>query len=109
MNNLAVQWCESLAGALDELCRVVPWRSGGVQHLAGRFASRAESGWCAIDRHPHANRFLSEQAVREALAGRRAVGEVHAVSLPFADALSAMRSLKGIGATHLHQGAARRR
>jgi malonyl-CoA O-methyltransferase len=41
---------------------------------------------------------------RAALSGLRAEGEVHQISLPFADALSAMRSLKGIGATHLHQG-----
>ncbi|HBV5299439.1 TPA: malonyl-ACP O-methyltransferase BioC, partial [Klebsiella oxytoca] len=31
-------------------------------------------------------------------------GRVHAITLPFTDALSAMRSLKGIGATHLHHG-----
>ena len=42
--------------------------------------------------------------MRAALSGLRATGEVHQISLPFADALSAMRSLKGIGATHLHQG-----
>ncbi|STT85246.1 biotin biosynthesis protein BioC [Klebsiella pneumoniae] len=60
--------------------------------------------WQAIDDRPHANRFLSEAAVRAALSGLRATGEVHQISLPFADALSAMRSLKGIGATHLHQG-----
>ncbi len=59
--------------------------------------------WQAIDDRPHANRFLSA-AVRAALSGLRATGEVHQISLPFADALSAMRSLKGIGATHLHRG-----
>ncbi len=64
--------------------------------------------WQAIDDRPHANRFLSEAAVRAALSGLRATGEVHQISLPFADALSAMRSLKGIGATHLHRGADRR-
>ncbi|PJR64240.1 malonyl-ACP O-methyltransferase BioC [Raoultella sp. T31] len=104
-SNLAVQWCESLSGALDELCRVV--RPGGRVAFTTLLADslpELNQAWRAIDAHPHANRFLSEQAVREALAGRRAVGEVHAVSLPFADALSAMRSLKGIGATHLHQG-----
>ena len=61
--------------------------------------------WQAIDDQPHANRFLSvEQVTDAALSGLRATGEVHQISLPFADALSAMRSLKGIGATHLHQG-----
>ncbi|HHG8774575.1 TPA: malonyl-ACP O-methyltransferase BioC [Raoultella planticola] len=104
-SNLAVQWCDSLARAADELCRVV--RPGGrvafTTLLAGSLPELNQA-WQAIDARPHANRFLSEQAVREALAGRRVSGQVHAVSLPFADALSAMRSLKGIGATHLHQG-----
>ncbi|TCW16836.1 pimeloyl-CoA biosynthesis protein BioC [Raoultella sp. BIGb0138] len=104
-SNLAVQWCDSLARAVDELCRVV--RPGGrvafTTLLAGSLPELNQA-WQAIDARPHANRFLSEQAVREALAGRRVSGQVHAVSLPFADALSAMRSLKGIGATHLHQG-----
>ncbi len=52
--------------------------------------------WQAIDvPAAHANRFLSEAAVRAALSGLRATGEVHQISLPFADALSAMRSLEG--------------
>jgi malonyl-CoA O-methyltransferase len=62
--------------------------------------------WRAIDDRPHANRFLSEQAVRRRWPAPRQ-RHVHAITLPFADALSAMRSLKGIGATHLHHGRSR--
>ena len=104
-SNLAVQWCDSLVDAIDELCRVV--RPGGkvaFTTLLSGSLPELNQAWRAIDSHPHANRFLSEQAVRGALVGRRVVGQVHEVSLQFADALSAMRSLKGIGATHLHQG-----
>lgn len=101
----AVQWCDELSAAIGELCRVV--RPGGrvafTTLLAGSLPELNQA-WRAVDEHPHANRFLSEQAVRAALSGLRAEGVVHQISLPFADALSAMRSLKGIGATHLHQG-----
>ena len=104
-SNLAVQWCDNLVTALDELSRVV--RPGGRVAFSTLLAGslpELKQAWRAIDEQPHANRFLSEQAVRDALAGRRATGRVHAITLPFTDALSAMRSLKGIGATHLHHG-----
>ena len=60
--------------------------------------------WKAVDEQPHANRFLSHEQVTQALAGWRYRNTVQTITLNFSDAFSAMRSLKGIGATHLHQG-----
>ncbi len=102
-----MQWCDDLRAALGELYRVVrPGGSVAFSTLLADSLPELNQAWQAIDDRPHANRFLSEAAVREALSGLRASGEVHQISLPFVDALSAMRSLKGIGATHLHRGRA---
>ncbi len=64
-SNLAVQWCDDLRAAIGELCRVV--RPGGrvafTTLLAGSLPELNQA-WQAIDDRPHANRFLSEPAVR---------------------------------------------
>ncbi|MEW5559649.1 malonyl-ACP O-methyltransferase BioC [Enterobacter asburiae] len=106
-SNLAVQWCESLPSALGELHRVV--RPGGVAAFSTLVADslpELNQAWQALDRHPHANRFLSQEAILDALRGYRARHRLHTLRVTFDDALSAMKSLKGIGATHLHEGRA---
>jgi len=64
--------------------------------------------WQAVDERPHANRFLPEAEVISAMRGWRYRATTQTVTLTFVDALSAMRSLKGIGATHLHDGRGRK-
>jgi len=106
-SNLAVQWCESLPSALGELHRVV--RPGGViafSTLVADSLPELNQAWQALDRHPHANRFLSQEAILNVLSGYRARHQLHTLRVTFDDALSAMKSLKGIGATHLHEGRA---
>lgn len=104
-SNLAVQWCDDLRHALSELRRVV--RPGGevaFSTLVAGSLGELNLAWQSIDSHPHANRFLSKAQVLAALDGWRIRYVVRQVTVTFPDALSAMRSLKGIGATHLHQG-----
>lgn len=106
-SNLAVQWCESLSTALQELYRVVrPGGSLAFSTLLAASLPELNQAWQAIDCQPHANRFLSQTEIRRALEPYRCSGQTHTFRLTFDDALSAMRSLKGIGATHLHEGRA---
>lgn len=104
-SNLAVQWCDNLRQALAELHRVV--RPGGqvaFTTLVEDSLPELNQAWRAVDNHPHANRFLSHAALQDALHGWRTdCGTAH-ITLYFDDAASALRSLKGIGATHLHAG-----
>jgi malonyl-CoA O-methyltransferase len=106
-SNLVVQWCESLPTALGELYRVV--RPGGRVAFSTLMADslpELHQAWQSVDRLPHANRFLPHAAIAAALAGYRCQQQTHTFTLTYDDALSAMRSLKGIGATHLHDGRA---
>jgi malonyl-CoA O-methyltransferase len=106
-SNLAVQWCNDLHAALGELYRVV--RPGGVlafTTLAAGSMPELNQAWQAVDDRPHANRFLPVETLCAALSRWQGRTRVESITLSFPDALSAMRSLKGIGATHLHEGRA---
>ena len=57
-----------------------------------------------MDERPHANRSLPPDEIEQSLNGLHYQHHIQPITLWFDDALSAMRSLKGIGATHLHEG-----
>ena len=104
-SNLAVQWCDSLRAALAELYRVTrPGSRVAFSTLLAESLPELNQAWLAVDRQPHANRFLTSQQIQRALEGYRCETQTHAFCLTFDNALAAMRSLKGIGATHLHEG-----
>lgn len=104
-SNLAVQWCGELSTALRELYRVVC--PGGVvafTTLAQGSLPELHQAWQAVDERPHANHFLPPAEIELTLKGFCYQYHLQPITLCFDDALSAMRSLKGIGATHLHEG-----
>lgn len=108
-SHLAVQWCASLPQALAELYRVAqPGGKVAFTTLLNGSLPELNQAWQAVDTRPHANRFLSGEQVNDALSGWQYRCAVQTVTLLFDDALSAMQSLKGIGATHLHTGRADR-
>ncbi|WP_312041520.1 malonyl-ACP O-methyltransferase BioC [Erwinia sp.] len=104
-SNLAVQWCSDLRLALIEMCRVT--RPGGqvlFSTLAAGSLNELHQSWRALALPAPVNHFLSEAQIETAgnALGLRLIPQT--LTLAFPDVLSALRSLKGIGATHLHQG-----
>ncbi|NUU65141.1 malonyl-ACP O-methyltransferase BioC [Enterobacteriaceae bacterium BIT-l23] len=104
-SSLAVQWCSSLSRGLSELKRVT--RPGGrvlFSTLCDGSLPELHQAWRAVDSQRHANRFLTAGQIARAADAPGMRWFCETVRLHFADPLSAMRSLKGIGATHLHDG-----
>ena len=104
-SNLAVQWSSDLRLALQQFLRVT--RAGGTvlfSTLLDGSLHEIHHAWAQLDGRKHANRFLSESQFSAATLGLPLTCQQQVITLHFPSALSAMRSLKGIGATHLHEG-----
>ncbi|PWC10618.1 malonyl-[acyl-carrier protein] O-methyltransferase BioC [Brenneria roseae subsp. americana] len=106
-SNLAVQWCDDLPRALAELYRVT--RSEGIiafSTLAEGSLSELSHAWTQLDGTRRVNHFLSAGAIEAACQPYRYQLRQERITCYFPDVLTLMKSLKGIGATWLHQGRA---
>jgi len=104
-SNLVVQWSDDLSRALSQFRRVL--RPDGTllfSTLGDGSLQEVHEAWSHLDPLPHANRFLSQSQIAAACHAQQLNCSAEVVTLHFPDAISAMRSLKGIGATHLHHG-----
>jgi malonyl-CoA O-methyltransferase len=104
-SSLVVQWCSDLPRALAELYRVT--RPGGVilfSTLAEGSLGELGDAWQQVDGERHVNDFLPLEQIGAACAGYRHGLQAEWQTLNYPDVMALMRSLKGIGATHLHQG-----
>lgn len=102
-SSLAVQWC-NLNRAVAEMQRIT--RPNGILAIATLASGslwQIERAWQTIDQSPHIHTFLTEAAIRNAFNGCRHVRFIpQTLTLSFSDCRQALRSLKNIGANHVH-------
>ncbi len=104
-SNLAIQWCSSLHAALAEMHRVV--KPGGkvvFSSLAQGSLAELAQAWQQVDGKTHTNQFLAFEAIKLACAPFSHDLQLTQETEFYPDVMTLMKSLKGIGATHLHQG-----
>lgn len=103
-SNLAVQWCSNLAQALNELYRIT--NPGGwliFSTLAQGTLAELHHAWRGVDYHLHANVY-PDLATLSASSPLPVCWQQYAITEYYPDVLSALRSIKGVGATHLQHG-----
>nr|WP_314427345.1 malonyl-ACP O-methyltransferase BioC [uncultured Erwinia sp.] len=104
-SNLAVQWCSDLHQGLSELHRVT--RPGGqvlFSTLEAGSLHEMASAWKTLGAGVPLNPQLTAEEVAQAGTGMNMQLHRLTLTLAYPDALSAIRSLKGTGVTHLHRG-----
>lgn len=104
-SSLVVQWCRDLPRALAELHRVT--RPGGLilfSTLAEGSLHELATAWQQVDGERHVNNFLPLAQIAAACGLYHYRFRSTWQTLSYPDVMTLMRSLKGIGATHLHQG-----
>lgn len=104
-SNLAIQWCGCPAAAFGEFRRVL--RPGGRLVFATfgpMTLTELRQAWAQADDRTHVNDFVGVSRLREGLASAGFVG-IDVQSSPrrvaYADVMSLMRELKGLGARNL--------
>lgn len=108
VSSLTLQWCEDLPAVFADCARVL--KPGGLllfSTLGPDTLKELRAAWRAVDDAPHVNRFPDMHDVGDALiaAGLSSpVMERDDLIVTYADVLSLMRDLKGIGAHNsLHE------
>lgn len=104
-SNLAIQWCGSLGSALAEMSRVVkPGGKVAFSTLAQGSLTELAQAWQQVDGQTHVNQFLAFDAIKLACKPFSHDLQLTHETEFYPDVITLMKSLKGIGATHLHQG-----
>ncbi|PSW21226.1 malonyl-[acyl-carrier protein] O-methyltransferase BioC [Photobacterium sanctipauli] len=107
-SSLALQWCDDLSVPLRELKRVV--KPGGYilfTTLVEGSLIELVNAWRQVDQYQHVNEFLSQKAIKLALAQAGCTNidlDFLPITMFYSSAVELMKDLKGIGATHLQQG-----
>ncbi len=103
-SNLSLQWCGDLERAFVEIHRVL--KPGGLlmfSTLGPDTLKELREAWARVSDTPRVNRFFDMHDIGDALVGNgfaEPVMEAEQITVTYADAISLMRDLKGLGASN---------
>ncbi|EPQ4129019.1 malonyl-ACP O-methyltransferase BioC [Proteus mirabilis] len=98
-SNLAMQWCDDLAIAVNSLMSVVnPQGALYFSTLATSTLQEVRDAWQFLDNHQHVNPFLSYQQIEQACSGFQYQFVTEKVTEQYASLPELFASLKGVGA-----------
>lgn len=103
-SNLALQWSSDLRKALAQLRSALnPGGSLRFSTVAAGSLPEVNQAWQAVDNTTHVNRFLSAEELAHATEGFGLRLHSEQMTLWFPTVRDALWSLKGVGASYLHQ------
>ncbi|MBK4775309.1 malonyl-[acyl-carrier protein] O-methyltransferase BioC [Candidatus Pantoea edessiphila] len=104
-SNLAVQWSSDLSTVLNRFNQALK-PSGYMlfSTISDGSLKELNIAWSYLDQYNHVNQFLSRKEIFKICHMQNIICHSQVVIMHFPTVLSAMRSLKGIGATHVHKG-----
>jgi len=111
LSNVALQWCQPIDGALNELQRIL---NKDCTLIFSTFGSQTlcelKTAWASVDDFPHVNTFYNAQQLQQSLqkAGFNHLEIKVQQYLPrYESVLDLMRELKHIGAHNVHSARSR--
>ncbi|PPI86889.1 malonyl-ACP O-methyltransferase BioC [Candidatus Pantoea edessiphila] len=104
-SNLVVQWSNDLNQVLSQFNKLLkPYGCLLFSTLSDGSLYELQFAWSYIDQYSHANKFLTKKEIFKICHDKNLKCQSQIIIMHFPNAISAMRSLKGIGATHIHKG-----
>ncbi len=108
VSNLALQWCQDLGAVFTQIFRIL---GASGQLCFSTFGegtlSELRAAWATVDHYPHVNSFATQKEVKGLLiaAGFTNIEIRTKRYRPhYADVVTLMRELKGVGAHNVNQG-----
>ncbi|PPI88067.1 malonyl-[acyl-carrier protein] O-methyltransferase BioC [Candidatus Pantoea edessiphila] len=104
-SNLVVQWANDLSKVLNRFNQILkPYGCLLFSTLSDGSLQELHCAWSYLDKHNHANHFPSKKEIFKICQEQHIACRSKVVIMHFPNVISAMHSLKGIGATHIHKG-----
>ncbi|MBK4764974.1 MAG: malonyl-ACP O-methyltransferase BioC [Pantoea sp. Brub] len=104
-SNLVVQWSRDLRSVINQFTKILkPCGCLLFSTLSSGSLKEIHLAWSYVDNVSHVNTFLSKNEIISICNDNNLIHKSKIITMHYPNIISAMRSIKGTGATHLHNG-----